>query len=57
MKSVDMRARDKAVELLRHYFKTAYEASGLKWGPNNDTEIETAIHLIVNAAVLEALGR
>lgn len=57
MKNVDIRARSKAVDVLRHYFKTAYEASGLRWGPDNDAEIEAAIFLIINQAVLEALQR
>ena len=57
MNGVEQKARDKAADLFQHYFKTAFEASGLKWTSDNDTEIEAAVQLVINAAVLRALDK
>ncbi|WP_414468662.1 hypothetical protein [Methanobacterium sp. ACI-7] len=44
---------EEAVEILRKYFKTSYEAAGLEWTDKNDTEIRFAILEIINTPLYE----
>jgi hypothetical protein len=39
-----------ATSLLTHYMKTAWEAAGLTWDSDNDSEIQELIEAIVNAS-------
>jgi hypothetical protein len=51
------KARVEAVRLFQYYFKTAFQAAGLKWDSDNDTEVRLAVDLIINATVLSALDK
>jgi len=41
-----MSARDRAVELLAHYFRTAFAAAGESWTSDNHVEIEQLVDAI-----------
>jgi hypothetical protein len=39
-----------ATHLLIHYMRTAWEAAGLNWDSDNDSEVEQLVEAIVNAS-------
>jgi len=47
-------ARDRAVDVLRHYFSSAYKATGLKWTSENALEVEQLADDLIMAATLAA---
>jgi hypothetical protein len=51
-----MNPEDRAADLLIHYMRTAWEAAGLHWEPDNSTEIRIIFdHLM--AAVTQRVAR
>ena len=42
-----------ATDLLTYYLKTLFEANGLKWNSDNDTEMETLVEAIVGSSKSE----
>jgi hypothetical protein len=47
----------RAKRLLVHYFRTVFEAAGLRWDSDNQAEIETAVEYLIDAAAQSALDR
>lgn len=43
--------KQKAADLLIHYFRTVFEKAGLKWDSDNDAEIYEAVVAIVQSAI------
>lgn len=39
-----------ATSLLSYYMKTAFEAAGLNWSSDNDSEVEQMVEAIINAS-------
>jgi len=49
-------AQQRATEFAQHYYSTAFEAAGLTWGADNNTEVEDLIEYTVTAAKVEAIA-
>jgi hypothetical protein len=43
------KAAAKATELLTHYMQQAWEAAGLPWGGDNESEMAEVVDLIIEA--------
>ncbi len=39
--------RDRAVKLLRHYFKTSWDAAGFTWDQDNSAEVEILVDSLI----------
>lgn len=53
-----MSGQQRAADLLAHYFRTAFEAAGIRWDGDHASEIEEAVEAIadmVRAEVREQL--
>ena len=44
---------EEAIDILKKYFKIAFEKAGLEWTDKNDAEITFAIVELVNAPIYE----
>lgn len=51
-----MASRDGAKKALLHYFRQVANHAGMKWGPDNDAEVEGIVDDILDAAKYEAKG-
>jgi len=47
---VGHRAKDRAVKVLTHYFRTAFAGAGLKWDADNEAEVEDIVNDLLIAA-------
>jgi len=45
-----MSRRDDAVQLLTHYFETAFRRAGAAWHPDNAVEVTDIVDAIIEAA-------
>lgn len=45
-----MNPRERAIAVLIHYFRTAFEAAGLGWTADNETEVRDIVENILRAA-------
>ncbi len=48
-----MRDRDRAVQLLTHYFELVATRAGIKWHSDNTVEVTEIVDAIIGAAVDE----
>ena len=49
-----MTARERAEDLLVFYVRKAWEAAGLKWDSDNDSEVRSIVDAALDAALLDA---
>lgn len=43
-------SKRQAVGTLSHYFRTVFEAAGIKWNGDNEAEIESIVDNLIEAA-------
>lgn len=41
---------ENAIQILQHYFRTAFEKQGLKWDSDSNAEIRSAVESIIEEA-------
>lgn len=46
-------AREQAVDTLQYYLRTVYEAAGLKWTSDNNSEVAGIVDDLIDASKME----